>query len=68
MSGNPLQPDERTWFRHYILICWRDGDSQAEWRFTVVDARTEERRSFRELTAVAGFLDARLAEFETHDE
>lgn len=69
MSRNPLQPDDdRATFRHYILICWRDGDSQAGWRFTLVDARTEQRRSFPELTAVADFLGARLAEFEPHDE
>ena len=64
MSRNRSQSDDRALLRHYILICWHDGHRQGGWRFTLVDARTQERRSFLELTALADFLGARLAQYK----
>lgn len=46
--------------RHYILICWHDGDAVAGWRFALVNPRTEERRPFRDLATMMSFLEAQL--------
>lgn len=69
MSYIRLQRDEGAFLRHYILVCWRDGRSRAEWRFTLVDARTDARWSFRELRALTDLLEAQLAQIkEVYDD
>lgn len=50
--------------RHYILICWCDGDSLDRWRFSLINPRTEERRPFPGLSALCQHLAEQLSQEE----
>lgn len=58
MSDPQPTSRERKPARLYVLICRPDG---AAWRFTLVDGRTDKRRSFRDLAVLAAFLETKLA-------
>jgi len=46
----------RVRYRNFIVTCWRESDAGAGWRFTMIDARTGERRSFHEISGLTEFL------------
>jgi len=57
-------PDKRPHRRVYLLRCWEErGQTTAarEWRFSVEDPRTGERRGFTSLEALAAYLQKELA-------
>lgn len=46
----------RVRYHNFIVTCWRESDAGAVWRFTMIDARTGERRSFHEISGLTEFL------------
>ena len=43
-------------YRNFVVTCWRESDAGAGWRFTIIDARTGESRSFYGISALTEFL------------
>ncbi|MEJ2746864.1 MAG: hypothetical protein P8183_02945 [Anaerolineae bacterium] len=51
-----------THYRSYILVCWREQNEEATWRFRLEDPHSGQRHGFANLSELIAFLQAKLSE------
>jgi hypothetical protein len=53
-------PEEAPHYRSFILVCWREHNEEAIWRFSLEDPHTGQRHGFTNPAEVIAFLETEL--------